>query len=236
VAGSTATTPFRAPGQWEDLETGLHYNRYRYYDPEVGRYISPDPIGFDGGYNLYEYGPNPIGWADPMGWQHQMTVTTNGAPYVPGGTNNQSGPGYTSGMQATQPCPTDLNSQARAHTEQKFAYDLMRDPNVQPGQQFQLTGTYPPCPTCHAALRTAAAKTGTKVTYSWENPKGTVQGSVTYDGKADPVFSQDPHAQQIAGAYGNQYQSGNYWGYSSPGAYQAYSNLMNTGGYRPPPG
>src|SRR5690606_6094459 len=40
---SKADTPFRAPGQQEDPETGLFYNRYRYYDPDLGRFISPDP-------------------------------------------------------------------------------------------------------------------------------------------------------------------------------------------------
>ncbi len=59
--------PFRFPGQWFDPETGLHYNRFRYYDPKVGRYISPDPIGIRGGNNLYGYALNPINWVDPFG-------------------------------------------------------------------------------------------------------------------------------------------------------------------------
>jgi RHS repeat-associated protein len=59
--------PVRFPGQWFDAETGLHYNRFRYYDPETGRYISPDPIGFLGNLNLFAYGPNTTGWCDPYG-------------------------------------------------------------------------------------------------------------------------------------------------------------------------
>jgi uncharacterized protein RhaS with RHS repeats len=49
------------------VETGLHYNRFRYYDPEVGRFIHQDPIGLLGGFNLYQYAPNPFDWIDPAG-------------------------------------------------------------------------------------------------------------------------------------------------------------------------
>ena len=59
--------PLRFQGQYFDTETGLHYNRYRYYDPQVGRFISKDPIGFAGGLNVYAYAPNPVGWVDPLG-------------------------------------------------------------------------------------------------------------------------------------------------------------------------
>ncbi|WP_202807474.1 RHS repeat-associated core domain-containing protein [Gilliamella sp. wkB18] len=40
--------PFRQLGQYEDVETGLYYNRFRYYHPETGLYISQDPIGLAG--------------------------------------------------------------------------------------------------------------------------------------------------------------------------------------------
>jgi RHS repeat-associated protein len=59
--------PLRYPGQYEDESTGLHYNTMRYYDPDVGRFISHDPIGRVGGENLYAYAPNPTGWMDPWG-------------------------------------------------------------------------------------------------------------------------------------------------------------------------
>ncbi|WP_339533375.1 RHS repeat-associated core domain-containing protein, partial [Pseudomonas mucidolens] len=59
--------PLRFQGQYFDIETGLHYNRYRYYDPQVGRFIGKDPIGFAGGLNVYAYAPNPVGWFDPLG-------------------------------------------------------------------------------------------------------------------------------------------------------------------------
>lgn len=58
----------RLPGQWEDEESGLHYNDHRYYDPDAGRYISPDPLGLNGGLNAYAYvDNNPLGFSDPLG-------------------------------------------------------------------------------------------------------------------------------------------------------------------------
>lgn len=59
--------PFRFQGQQFDDETGLHYNRFRYYDPKTGRFLSPDPIGLDGGFNLFSYAANPFSWIDPLG-------------------------------------------------------------------------------------------------------------------------------------------------------------------------
>ncbi len=69
----------RFQGQYFDDETGLHYNTFRYYDPEVGRFITQDPIGLDGGFNLYKYAPNPTGWLDPLGW-----ITYNTMPGISG--------------------------------------------------------------------------------------------------------------------------------------------------------
>ena len=57
----------RFQGQYEDAETGLYYNRYRYYDADSGRYINQDPISVLGGLNLYRYGVNPLMWIDPFG-------------------------------------------------------------------------------------------------------------------------------------------------------------------------
>ena len=58
----------RFQGQYFDYESGLHYNTFRYYDPEAGRFATQDPIGLAGGLNLYFYTLNPINWIDPWGW------------------------------------------------------------------------------------------------------------------------------------------------------------------------
>ncbi|ECF5956714.1 type IV secretion protein Rhs [Salmonella enterica subsp. salamae] len=57
----------RLPGQQCDEETGLYYNRHRYYDPLQGRYITQDPIGLRGGWNLYQYPLNPVQYTDSLG-------------------------------------------------------------------------------------------------------------------------------------------------------------------------
>jgi RHS repeat-associated protein len=57
----------RFQGQYRDEESGLHYNTFRFYDPDIGRFISPDPIGLRGGLNLQIYGSNPISLLDPLG-------------------------------------------------------------------------------------------------------------------------------------------------------------------------
>ena len=59
--------PIRFQGQYFDDESGLHYDRFRYYDPVVGRFVSKDPIRLQGGINLHEYAPNPTVWVDPFG-------------------------------------------------------------------------------------------------------------------------------------------------------------------------
>ncbi|CAM3426125.1 RHS repeat-associated core domain-containing protein [Paracidovorax anthurii] len=58
----------RMQGQYLDRETGLHYNTFRYYSPDLGAFTTPDPIGLAGGLNLHQYAPNPIAWIDPLGW------------------------------------------------------------------------------------------------------------------------------------------------------------------------
>ncbi len=65
--GRLADCPFRYQGQYEDEETGLYYNRFRYYSPEMGGYISLDPIRLRGGFNLYAYVQDSNYWIDYFG-------------------------------------------------------------------------------------------------------------------------------------------------------------------------
>ncbi|MER7908938.1 putative T7SS-secreted protein [Streptomyces sp. NPDC096068] len=64
---AAAYTPLRFPGQYFDPESGLHYNRFRHYDPETARYLSVDPLGLGPAPNPSSYVHNPLTWSDPLG-------------------------------------------------------------------------------------------------------------------------------------------------------------------------
>lgn len=82
-----ARQPIRFQGQWEDEESGLYYNRYRYYDPGMGRYVTQDPIGVKGGEHLYQYAKNDAVLAiDPQGLETyvcQRPLGGNPGAYAP---------------------------------------------------------------------------------------------------------------------------------------------------------
>ena len=63
----SAYQPFRLQNQYADRETGLHYNFFRYYEPDAGRFVNQDPIGLWGGDNLYRFSSNIQIWIDPLG-------------------------------------------------------------------------------------------------------------------------------------------------------------------------
>ncbi|WP_439028796.1 putative T7SS-secreted protein [Gordonia terrae] len=75
-----SSTPWAFPGQYSDEESGLHYNRYRYYQPGTGRYLSPDPLGLAPAPNPHTYPENPAVYADPLGLAPTdcSTVSDNG--------------------------------------------------------------------------------------------------------------------------------------------------------------
>jgi RHS repeat-associated protein len=78
LGATVVVNPLRFQGQYEDKETGLHYNYYRYYDPDLGRFITQDPIGINGGLNLYRYCQNPVNWADPWGLFDELDIARMG--------------------------------------------------------------------------------------------------------------------------------------------------------------
>jgi len=81
--------PVRLQGQYCDVESGLHYNRYRYFDPDTGSFISQDPIGLFGGKNPYRFAPNIFGWTDPFG----LRVRPGGACTLDSGLHGELSPG-----------------------------------------------------------------------------------------------------------------------------------------------
>jgi RHS repeat-associated protein len=78
----TVVNNLRFPGQYHDRETGLYYNLHRYYSPELGRYITSDPIGLQGGLNTYAYvGGDPVNTVDPMGLDFWIEGPSGGEPF-----------------------------------------------------------------------------------------------------------------------------------------------------------
>ncbi|EOT8833098.1 PAAR-like domain-containing protein [Escherichia fergusonii] len=86
--------PWRFAGQWADEESGLYYNRFRYYDSETAQYVSPDPLNLGGGLNPYGYVPNPLKFIDPLGLSDSIppkirSSDLSGGPHAPDRTLNQ---------------------------------------------------------------------------------------------------------------------------------------------------
>lgn len=77
IEGIKTQCPFRYPGQYEDAEIGLYYNRFRYYDPQTGTYLSKDPIGIKGNNpNLYAYVHNVNILTDVLGLAEMVDPKT----------------------------------------------------------------------------------------------------------------------------------------------------------------
>ncbi len=85
LPGGRATTPVRMKGQYQDEETGLTYNRFRYYEPALARFVSSDPSRLGGGYNSFAYCPNPTRWTDPAGLVKGVAPPHNGIASYSGG-------------------------------------------------------------------------------------------------------------------------------------------------------
>ncbi|WP_144080571.1 RHS repeat domain-containing protein, partial [Pseudomonas simiae] len=105
--------PLRFQGQYVDEESGLHYNRHRYYNPDIGRYLTPDPVKLAGGINPYQYVPNPTGWIDPLGLS-----TCPGDGCEPNGPTTLPKPSVDEGAPALPQLPrTNRQSRIDALTE-----------------------------------------------------------------------------------------------------------------------
>ncbi|MBL8717294.1 MAG: RHS repeat protein [Myxococcales bacterium] len=186
------TTPLRFEGQYEDSETGLFYNRYRYYDPEQGRFISQDPAGGLPDANLYRYCVNPIVGADPEGLTHFLTggawTPSDGSPPVKlGGIDSTIDKGSAAAMKKAGIDPTtnegrfkNLAGPRLSDTEAKAlrkidkeAEKRKKETGVDPrkGSTVEMTGQYPPCKRCREKMDAWAKKHGAKVTYKY--PAGT---------------------------------------------------------------
>ncbi|WP_292916080.1 RHS repeat-associated core domain-containing protein [Nitrosomonas sp.] len=98
----------RFSGQYFDKETGLHYNYFRYYEPETGRYLSPDPIGLMGGINIYGYvGQSPLGFVDRLGLDKTIWFPLGDGRSIADGPRNGNWGGGRSGNVTGRALPLD---------------------------------------------------------------------------------------------------------------------------------
>ncbi|NWA32629.1 RHS domain-containing protein, partial [Pseudomonas sp. C6002] len=150
---NTVTNPLRFQGQYFDPESGLHYNRHRYYNPDIGRYLTPDPVKLAGGLNGYQYVPNPTGWVDPLGLSCKATacpgqIVADG-PYseiVPGG-----------GLAAHEAAGGHLMQKHIGRTDQQLATRLKNEPHV------PTASTFPDRATAESAISSVIASNKTKI-------------------------------------------------------------------------
>jgi RHS repeat-associated protein len=170
VGRSLSDCPFRYQGQYQDSETGLYYNRFRYYDPSVGSYISQYPIRLAGDeINLYTYVHNPNCWIDPNGLfgsgsgQHTAIVNvydTNG--------NRVSRDILKSGnMTPDEKTLGFPESTLATHTEAR----AMKNIPLSEGQRMEIFGMNPPCNSCKGKMNARAVETGADITYIWKDKK-----------------------------------------------------------------
>jgi len=92
VDGDAALCPWRFAGQYRDDETGLHYNRFRYYDADAGQYISRDPLGLRAGLRVYGYVGDPGVASDPLGLAPVAGAGCGDGPFRGGRHKDTKGP------------------------------------------------------------------------------------------------------------------------------------------------
>ncbi|MGN8278645.1 RNase A-like domain-containing protein, partial [Pseudomonas sp. SMN5] len=163
-------------------ESGLHYNRHRYYNPETGRYLTPDPSKLAGGLNGYRYTLNPTGWVDPLGLACNCPgdIEADGpfSEIVPGG-----------GLAAHEARGGHLIEKHIGRTDAQLAKRIEKEPNV------PAASTFPDRTTAElSAARTLAAnqrkiekflaskKDKTTVTHVFAHPVGVslINGRTDY--------------------------------------------------------
>ena len=163
--------PIRFQGQYFDEETGLHYNRFRYFDPDMGMFTTRDPIGLLGGTNVFQYAPNPTGWIDPFGLAFGSGKSTHTAivTHSDAQGNIKSVKTYTSGnMTASEKALGFPKSSLATHTEARAMKDLV--PILEKGDKVLIEGQYPACKSCKGKMNNAKEALDNAVDIVYQSP------------------------------------------------------------------
>ena len=169
LEGARQACPFRWPGQYEDLETGLYYNRFRYYDAEAGQYTSQDPIRLAADeLNLYSYVDDPNFGIDPNGLsfgsgmgQHTAIVNV----FDERGNRVHREVLKSGNMTPAEKALGFTQSTLATHTEARATKQVP----LSRGQRMEVIGQYPPCSSCKGKMNTRAAATGAQIEYVWKD-------------------------------------------------------------------
>ncbi len=110
----------RFQGQYYDEESGLHYNRHRYYNPETGQFTTQDPIGLLGGVNNYQYAPNPTQWVDPLGLSCKENTWNEFQKHHKGkfGSTSEASKAYAELKEQQSPWPIGYDYESSVRTMQ----------------------------------------------------------------------------------------------------------------------
>jgi len=202
LTGGRDAVPFRYQGQYEDVETGLYYNRFRYYSPREGVYMSQDPIGLNGGMVMYGYVKSPNERIDPLG-------------LMPWGAN-----GHMNGASADISNGTEtqtFTSSSAGHAEMK-GLNSFADKGLMDGNditisnvtgEFNPAGTKPVgvCTGCRANMFDVLDKGGAKSVTMPITIGNKIRGTVTIPSEKFGVVGAE--LQQIHGGPGTDLKKSN---------------------------
>lgn len=179
LSAGARPSPLGKPGQYHDDETGLAYNYFRYYDPQTGRYLTPDPLGLEPAPNHYAYVGNPLAWIDPLGL---------------GSQSGQAG-GHYGPMAPSNPPGFPLNSFERNHVPAKDSW-------LKLGLQHSLSINDGPAIRMEYDDHRNFISTGTgRLARQWR----AAQGKLIAQGKFDEAMKMD--IDEIRRVHGTKYDA-----------------------------